>query len=172
MGTSVSLMTFAEFEQLPYPDPGKMELVNGEVVIVMPPPELAHQKVARATFLILAARFQDRTWFDHTGYRMGPGNWLEPDVSVSWPDQQQDEKYFLGAPMIAVEILSPGEETEEKVALYFAHGAREVWVINPRKKTMSAYVSRGESVVFQQVMDEFRSEAADGLVIRLSDVFR
>jgi len=103
---------------------------------------------------------------------MGPGNWLEPDVSVSWPDQQQDEKYFLGAPMIAVEILSPGEETEEKVALYFAHGAREVWVINPRKKTMSAYVSRGESVVFQQVMDEFRSEAADGLVIRLSDVFR
>lgn len=129
----MSLMTFAEFEQLPYPDPGKMELVNGEVVVVMPPPELTHQKTARAIFLILAARFRDRTWFDHTGYRMGPRNWLEPDVSVSWPDQQQDEKYFLGAPMIAVEIPSAGEETDEKVAIYLAHGAREVWV-NPRKK--------------------------------------
>jgi hypothetical protein len=44
--------------------------------------------------------------------------------------------------------------------------------MNPRKKTMSAYVSHGQSVIFQQVTDEFRSEAADGLMIRLSEIFR
>jgi hypothetical protein len=32
-------------------------------------------------------------------------------------------------------------------------------------------VSRGENVIFQQVTDELRSEAADGLVIRLKDIF-
>ncbi len=167
-------MTFAEFEQLPYPEAGKMELVNGEVVTTMPPPKKTHQDIASNIQEILVQRFQwKRVRMDHNGYRMGDRSWLEPDVSVTWPDQPVDEgDYFVEAPLIAVEILSPGEEIEEKLALYFGHGAREVWVINPRKKTFSAYVKRGESVTFQQVTDEFRSEAADGLVIRLSDIFK
>jgi len=36
-------------------------------------------------------------------------------VSVSWPEQNQDDKYFVGAPMIAVEILSPGGDIERKL---------------------------------------------------------
>jgi len=32
--------------------------------------------------------------------------------------------------MIAVEILSPGEEIDRKLTLYFADGALEVWVIH------------------------------------------
>ena len=68
-------------------------------------------------------------------------------------------------------MLSPREESHEKLALYFSHRAREVWVVNPRKKTMSAYVSRDGSVLFQQVTDEFRPEAAGRLVIRLGDIF-
>lgn len=119
--STTSLSTFAEFEQLP-DIAGKRELIDGEI-ISMPPPELAHSQVAKQILLLLLARLdKSRVWPDHTGYRIGKG-WIEPGVSVSFPDQRRDEKYFAGSPMIAVEILSPGEEIDRKLTLYFAEGA-------------------------------------------------
>ena len=62
-------------------------------------------------------------------------NWLEPDVSVTWPDQALEDGYFVGSPMIAVELLSPGEEIDEKLALYLDGGAKER--TGAREKTRS-----------------------------------
>jgi len=86
--------------------------------------------------------------------------WIEPDVSVSWPDQRRDEKYFLGSPMIAVEILSPGEEIDRKLTLYFAEGAFEVWVIHAKRKAMTVYSNQNDQVIRLVVDREYRSEAA------------
>ena len=81
-------MTFAEFEQLPEVEGYKQELVNGEVV-TMPPPQLEHSLLRDRIQYFLAARLdQRRVHGDHTGYRIG-GGWLEPDVSISWPDQRR-----------------------------------------------------------------------------------
>ena len=92
-------MSFAEFEQLP-DRPGKQELVNGEL-ITMPPPENRHSVVSKRIFrMLLNSLPEERVWGDHTGYRVGSG-WIEPDASVSWPDQPQDDKYLVRAPMIA-----------------------------------------------------------------------
>ena len=68
-----------------------------------------------------------------SGYQVAEG-WLEPDGSVSWPDQRRDEKYFVGSPMVAVGILSPGEDWAEKLELYIADGAKEVSSITRRKR--------------------------------------
>jgi hypothetical protein len=62
---------------------------------------------------------------DRNGYRIGVENWLEPDVSVTWPDQVVEDGYFVGSPMIAVEVLSPGEEIDQKLALYLDSGAKK-----------------------------------------------
>ena len=83
-------------------------------------------------------------WPDRTGYRIAQG-WIDPDVSVSWPDQQRDERYLLGSPMIAIEIISPGEEIDSKLTLYFAEGAMEVWVIDAKRKALTLYSTRGRS---------------------------
>src|SRR5262245_28755093 len=158
MSTTAPLMTFAEFEQLP-DMPGKRELINGELV-TMPPPENKHSLISARIFALLLTRWPaGRAWGDHTGYRMG-GGWMEPDASISWPDQQRDDKYLLRAPMLAVEILSPGEEIDEKLTLYFEEGAREVWIINPRKHSMTVYRQGSEGVFRLHVEGEYRSEAA------------
>lgn len=162
-------MTFAEFEQLPYPDAGKMELVNGEV-ITMPPPVLSHSTVARRVQRFLEDRIdKELVWGDHTGYRVA-GGWLEPDVSVSWPDQRRDEKYFVGSPMIAIEILSPGEEWAEKLDMYMSDDAKEVWIIDLRKKSMRVYAIEQGKIVLHRVAGAFQSEAA-GLTIGVADIF-
>jgi Uma2 family endonuclease len=100
--STTSVMTFAEFELL-HDIEGKRELVDGEVT-TMPPPELALTRIAKRILFMLAAHLvESRVWPDHMGYRIAHA-WIEPDVSVSWPDQRRDEKYFLGSPMIAVEV--------------------------------------------------------------------
>lgn len=142
-----------------------MELVNGEV-IVMPPPVTEHTIVAKRIQRFLTEHIGwDRVWPDHTGYRVGPG-WLEPDVSVSWAKQQRDDKYFTGSPMVAVEILSPDEDWAEKVDLYLAHGAKEVWIVDHRKKTLRVFETDGR---FQRVTCSYASAA--GLTITLADIF-
>lgn len=165
MSTAASLITFAEFEQLPYPEAGKMELVNGEVII-MPPPVHDHAIVAKRIMHFLTERLGwDRVWPDHTGYRIGSG-WLEPDVSISWPDQRQDEKYFVGSPMVAIEILSPHEETESKISIYLHGGAREVWIVNSKLKMLVVYTANARI----EVTDQYRSEVI-GHTITVADIF-
>jgi Uma2 family endonuclease len=54
------------------------------------------------------------------------------------------DKFAPFAPDLAVEVMSPSNtvrEMEEKVTLYFAAGARAVWVLNPKKKTVAVYTS-------------------------------
>jgi Uma2 family endonuclease len=169
MSTTAQLMTFAEFEQLPYPPAGKMELINGRLVI-MPPPEDTHSIVSATIFsqLLKSGLGTKRIRGDHTGYRMGDG-WVEPDASVTWPEQDRDEKYLLKAPMIAVEILSPGEDLKEKLSLYFAEGALEVWIINPRKQSMTVHM-QADVVTDFTVDAEYRCDAI-GVTVSLPELF-
>lgn len=99
------------------------------------------------------------------------GGWIEPDMSVSWPDQARDDKYFLRAPMISVEILSPREDMERKLTHYFAEGALEVWVLNRRYQSMVVYQRVGDTVVRRDVDEEYTCDPLR-VTLRLADVFR
>jgi Uma2 family endonuclease len=111
-------MTFVQFEQLRNFEGFRRELAGGEVVTT-PPPKKIHADVALQVQRILTRHFDwKRVLPDHNGCRIGLDNWLQPDVSVARPDQAVEDGYFVGSPMIAVEVLSPGEEIDEKLALY------------------------------------------------------
>lgn len=169
MSTTLSLMSFAEFEHLPE-TPGKQELVDGEL-IVMPPPELRHSELVKRVYaLLLTGLDGSRIWPDNTGYRIA-GGWIVPDVSICWPDQPRDDRYFLRAPMIAVEILSPGEEIDRKLTHYFNEGAMEVWVVDRKHKALTVYAIRKGDVVRWQVEETYVSEAAQ-VTVRLAELFR
>jgi len=160
-------MTFAEFEQLP-DMPGKQELIHGQLVL-MPPPELNHQEIATRLLRLFYGSEQPCIWPDNTGYRT-EGGLIVPDISISWPDQRRDEKYFLGAPKVAVEILSPGENIDEKIGIYFSEGALELWVLDRRDRSMTVYRRSGHQIVSKTVKDEYRSEAA-GVTVRVAELF-
>jgi Uma2 family endonuclease len=166
--STTSLITFAELEQLPSLEGYKRELVNGEVV-TMPPSELTPSDVAKRILLICSVT-STRRMCGRTirAIALEAAGWSL--TSASRGNQRRDGKYFAGSPMIAVEVLSPGEDIDEKLTLYFADGAKEVWVVNPRKKTMSAYVRQDGDVLRHQVVSEFRSQAAR-ITITLQEIF-
>jgi Uma2 family endonuclease len=137
MGTTSALLTFEEFERLP-DQPGKRELVEGEL-IELPPAEIKHDRSSRRIFLKLhnaveAAHARGEALelgevCIESGFKLSSKTWVTPDVSIAYSNQPES-KYILGSPAIAIEVVSPANSAEvldRKTALYFEHGAAEVW---------------------------------------------
>jgi Uma2 family endonuclease len=134
----VARLTDEQFLSLP-DAPGKQELLNGEL-ISLPPAKLIHGIIARRFFdLMQTVLPSSRVWAE-MGYRLKYG-WLQPDVSVNWPDQPRGE-WFEASLMIAIEIASRGntdEEIDQKVEAYLADGAAEVWIVRPKTASMTVF---------------------------------
>lgn len=66
-----------------------------------------------------------------------------PDVGLASEDQFDSEKYDLGGPLLAVEILSPSDKVKnalQKAEEYFASGTRMVWLVDPEARNVMALV--------------------------------
>ena len=126
-------------------EPGKQELLDGEL-ISLPPAKVINGRQIHSLFYLLCTVVPDDRVFMAVGYRIKRG-WLQPDVSINWPDQPIGE-WFEAAPMIAIEVASRGntdEEIDRKVEAYLEEGAAEVWIVRP--KTASMMVYRKDSAV-------------------------
>jgi Uma2 family endonuclease len=180
MGATTTLLTFEEFEQLP-DAPGKRELLDGEL-IELPPPKRRHtitqHRIAHA--LQPYADSHGLLVLVEAGFRMGThrNEWLQPDVSVISREQEERaaadlEGYYEGAPLIAIEVISPGntaEAVERKLAKYFENGAAEVWVAYSKTRRVWRYEGRKAQALIEH--DVFTSPLLPGFEMDLSEIFR
>jgi Uma2 family endonuclease len=179
MGTT-TLMSFAEFELL---DAGAddVELLRGEL-IRLPPPQRKHTEICERLFELLKAALA-RWKHANSAAKIGkmhiemgylistdPRSWLQPDVSLTHPDQP-GERYYEGAPLIAFEVVSENDTAtrlDKKVADYLAHGAAEVWVIYPELR--HAWVYRGAAPAATRETEAIRSDLLPGVEIPLDEI--
>jgi Uma2 family endonuclease len=137
MSSTTTLLTDEEFLALPK-TAGKQELLDGEL-ISLPPSKHSHDALAeKIAGLLRPALPAGYVWIE-SGYQLGPRKWLQPDVSVTWPDQRIENDYKQGGPMIAIEISSGAntdEQMERKRLEYLENGTGEVWIIYPSTGTM------------------------------------
>lgn len=150
-----TLLSVADFAQLP-DAPGKQELLEGEL-IELPPSTLPHSKLAKSLARFLENALGESRVYIEAGYQLSPVSWLQPDVSVAWPDQPELNDYLQGAPMIAIEIVSRGntaEEIQSKTADYLNHGAAEVWIVYPRNRCLMVH----KKPTVERVTASYRSE--------------
>lgn len=117
------------------------ELINGKVKFKMP-----DDKHAEAQALLCAAivayfklnpigrvrtEYTLRLWPDR------PHEGRVPDLSVILNQNFREERYGSTAPDLAVEIVSREDgwaDLFEKAELYFEHGSRIVWFVDPMQK--------------------------------------
>ena len=179
MGTVKTLLTFEEFEQLP-DQPGKQELVRGEL-IQLPPPESRHNRISDRTCDELKAALRQAhargeatelgEAFHEMGYLLLGNSWLQPDVSVTHAGQTEG-KYFEGAPAIAIEVISPSntaKQIDRKAALYFECGAREVWRFFPKTKQVTIQTPSGSQVIAGDSV--ITTPLLPGLALSVKDLF-
>ena len=160
--STLAKLTDEEFLNLP-DEPGKQELLDGEL-IALPPADHDHAKLSYALFYLLGDMVGRARVAHEEGYHLKRG-WLTPDVSVTWPDQKID-RWLTGAPMIAIEIVSRGntaDEIEGKIAAYLEEGAAEVWIIYLKRRIMRVF--RKDSDL--RVTDSYHCELI-GVDIRLA----
>jgi Uma2 family endonuclease len=129
----------ADYYQLPdYEQHDLIQLIDGEVVIGMPPiPK--HQAIVGAIFFILLTIARKKGGKAYTApieVYFDEHNIYEPDVLYLAPDSRCSvgEKRLTGAPDLVVEVLSPSTakyDRQEKYQAYEQHGVGEYWIADP-----------------------------------------
>ncbi len=139
-------MTAEEFSQLP--DDGRvLELIDGIVVEVEPPPGIQHEYVIMRVGRLLGTHVEEHGLGAVVGgpgfvLARGPDEVRAPDVAFIAGDRgdqvARTPGYWAGAPDLVVEILSPSNtlaELEKKAQKWLDGGARAVLLLAPLPRT-------------------------------------
>ena len=180
--TTTKLVTADEL--LMMPDDGfHYELVRGELKRMSPTGD-EHGRITMELAAPLHAHVKrnrlGQVYAAETGFKLesDPDTVRAPDIAFVSAERIQArgrvEGYNEGAPDLAVEVLSPGNtkrEMAEKVEDYFAAGARLVWIVNPKPKTITVYRSLVDTTVLTETDTLDGGEVVPGFQIPVTEIF-
>lgn len=141
------------------------------VLHVPPEPSPHHQRIEGRLFLVLtplakAHGLECLTRVSILDPANHDKNYRTPDVVVVDP-QQLIRRGTEGPVMLAIEVLSPNDQSREKFAFYAARGVHEVWIVDPDTRDLEVYTLRS-GVYFAILPDESGRVRAPALDLTLS----
>lgn len=140
------MLTVAEFRELPEGGEFTYELHHGEVVS-MTRPRAGHVELQHRLLDLLRARLEN---FGVVRIECPYRAFAEYDLRAAdaavisrkrWDEMDLDDN-LRGAPDLVIEVKSPSntrKKLREVVSLCLEHGAREVWILEPDKKSVAVY---------------------------------
>jgi Uma2 family endonuclease len=181
------LLTMEEFLKLPDVDDARMELFDGRVVC-MSKPGFIHGRTASR----LSRRLDEFSAAESLGdvvvesgflIRQSPDRTVAPDVAwvrrdrVAQGTNPDGFGAFVGAPDLAVEIISPNDKESEvsaKMFEYFAADTHRVWHVRPASRSVTVHRSNGDAHTYREG-DVLGSDDAgfqvDGFVLPVDEIF-
>jgi len=103
---------------------------------------------------------------------------VQPDICVICDLSKLDDKGCIGAPDLVVEVLSPStakHDKDKKFHLYEKFGVREYWIVDPKTKTVHAFLlqptGKYDSGTVYQCDRKAPVRIFDGLEIDLKELF-
>jgi Uma2 family endonuclease len=144
MAVETALVTVDDFLRLQPPKAGHYELHHGEIIL-MTAPKWGHQRIQDRVAALLRSRAGDRAYVTkEMSFRPAPEYEVwEADVGLALAERANevaDDEYLMGAPDLAVEVLSPSntvDEITEKMSICMANGCLSFWVVDPKRKRVS-----------------------------------
>lgn len=180
--TSTALMTAEELMNLP-DDDLRHELINGEL-ITMPLPKAPHGRAATRLGGRLLQFVGDHdlgeVCIGDVGYQLtwNPDTALGPDISFISKQRLKEmgevEGYWQGPPDLAVEVLSPGDrrgKVNKKISLWLRSGAKQVWTVDPKQRTVTVYRSESDTTTFSDSDYLESHDLLPGFRISLDKIF-
>ncbi len=179
--------TFADC--LTWGEDERIEIINGEAVMMAPSPATDHQLISGELFgqihsylkgkkcKVISAPFDVRL-FEQDGD--GPeevDTVVVPDITVVCDPDKLDKHGCKGAPDMVVEILSPSTQRHDRLTkfnLYQRAGVREYWIVDPANRAVQSFVledGRYSVKEFGTAGDKLRVNVLEDCVIDLSEVF-
>lgn len=176
---TTTTMSGAAFDQLPYEEGRRWELVQGEL-IAMPSATPEHQFIVTVFILSLGEYFRREPggWaLPDSEFALGGDDRLRPDVAIllreRWASIDRKKTPIPLAPDIAVEVLSPSERATDsmrKIRTYLGAGVQEVWQIVPEFQTVLIY--RGaKSITVLEIGESLTTPLLPGWEISVGEIF-
>ena len=164
-------------------DGHRYELVKGELT-KMPPAGNIHGKRTMRLGWRLARHVEANdlgiVFAAETGFRLAsdPDTVRAPDVALVIKTRVEEvgefEGFWPGAPDLAVEVISPGDsytEVEETVEEYLQSGARALWVVDPRRRTITVCRSLTDITILTENDTLEVGDLIPGFSCRVAEVF-
>lgn len=182
--TARKRMTVEEFRAISEPDPRRMELVDGEIV-VMSEPRLDHgrlQALLMGAIVAWERAVPGRAQVaGPTGVQLTPHDAYGPDLVISRSQPRRDERGFLGElPLICVEIRSPTtwrNDIGRKKAVYEAEGVPELWLVDDVAEVVLVFRRSAPAVAYYDATLELTADETltspllPGFALPLAELF-
>ncbi|HUE00130.1 MAG TPA: Uma2 family endonuclease [Bryobacteraceae bacterium] len=176
---TITTISGAQFDAMPYEEGRQWELVNGEL-ISMPSPTWQHQDFVFRILLALRNYLETSKIGGLAGqdveFALTDNDRVRPDVCVLLGDRARrldpTTTPIPGAPDVAIEVISPSEratESHDKVRAYLHSGTTEVWQIFPKSRTVQ--IHRGETARSLEWNQPIETDLLPGLALRLASLF-
>lgn len=133
-------------------DPNDYELLNGRVVM-SPPAGWPHGEVDHAIQLLLGLWVREkrlgRVYGSSQGFEMPSGDTVEPDASFVSHERRRNAptpalgEFLRVVPDLIVEVVSGSNASRdrgEKKGIYEHNGVTEYWLVDPRARTLTAFL--------------------------------
>jgi Uma2 family endonuclease len=182
MSTEVQLMTADELLALPRGE-FRYELVNGELK-KMSPAGQEHGELAMNVAILLGTYVKQhrlgKVYAAETGFKLRskPDTVLAPDVAfvskARLNELGRTEGYWPGPPDLAVEVNSPSDtvrEVEAKVNAWLEFGTRLVWVVSPKLRNVTVYLSLTDVQTFTEKDTLDGGDVVPGFQISVAEIF-
>jgi Uma2 family endonuclease len=181
MKTDVSLLTLEEYAKLVEPDDGFVsDLVRG-VLVREPRPGPPHGRVQIriGSALDAWARKNGADVTAESGYILSddPPTLRGPDVAVVLRPRSgegQPGGWIRGAPDVVVEVLSPSDTSsgmQEKTLDYLQAGAKLVWMVDPRARTVTVIRADGSARILREHETLEGEDVLVGFSVPIAELF-
>ena len=161
----------------------RRELVRGEIR-TMAPSGFDHGAIIDNPHVLLSLHVRThklgKVLGAETGFKLAknPDTVRGADVAfiaaARLPSTGRPIGFWDGAPDLAVEVISPTDtasEVKEKVADYLNAGARLVWIVNPKRKTITIHKPNMDPVVLRETQTLDGGDVVAGFKCAVADVF-
>jgi Uma2 family endonuclease len=179
-----TLALFTADQLLHMPDDGyRYELIAGELR-KMSPAGWKHGMVAGRLHGRLARHIEQHSLGEvfegETGFLLAsdPDTVRAPDVAFVRREriaaEASSEAFWPGAPDLAVEVVSPGDtihEVDDKVKTWLDAGARMVWVVDPKWRSVTVYRATDRVRILTENDELSGEDVVEGFRVNVRDLF-